>query len=134
MISAEALVTSLEILKLEDFYEPMHIKLFGIMSEMYASNKPVDMIMIIDELKARNLFEPIGGQPFLAKIMCLVTTTATTLYYAEIVKGYAFRRRLITAGGNITHIAQNLRVPAPTMMLLHAPISISLTVPCTLPC
>ncbi len=32
LISAEALVISLEILKPEDFYEPMHIKLFGIMS------------------------------------------------------------------------------------------------------
>lgn len=107
LISAEAFVTSLEILKPEDFYESLNGKLFGVMSEMYAANKPVDLITICDELKARNLYEPIGGQAFLAEVMCRVTTTATTRNHAEIVKGYALRRRLITAGGNITHIAQN---------------------------
>lgn len=106
LISSETLGMAMELLKPEDFYEPLNGKLFGIMTEMYAANKPVDMITVGDELKARDLYEPIGGMPFFAQITSHITTTLFTSRHAEIVRDYALRRRMITAGQNIARIAQ----------------------------
>ena len=96
----------MELLKPEDFYEPMHGKLFEVMTELEASGRPVDMITVSEELKSRNLFEPLGGNPFLARVMEIVTTTVLSRYHVEMVRDYALRRRLIQAGENITRIAR----------------------------
>ena len=106
LISASALGTAMELLKPEDFYEPMHGKLFEVMTELEASGRPVDMITVSEELKSRNLFEPLGGNPFLARVMEIVTTTVLSRYHVEMVRDYALRRRLIQAGENITRIAR----------------------------
>lgn len=108
IISANALGTAMELLKPEDFYQPLNGKLFGLMIEMYAANKPIDLITVSDEMKAHDLYEPIGGMPFLAQIMKRVTTTLLIYRHAEIVRDYALRRRMITAGQNIARIAQKL--------------------------
>ena len=106
LLSPSALGTATEILKPEDFYEPMHGKLFEIMTELYTSGKPVDMITVSDELKSRDLFGRLGGQSFFARAMELGTTTFTAGHHAEMVRDYALRRRLITAGEKITRIAR----------------------------
>ena len=110
LFSSEALSTAMELLKPEDFYQPLNGKLFGIMTKMYAVNKPVDLVTVSNELKAQELYEPIGGMQFLAQVTTSVTTTATTSYHAEIVRDYALRRRMITAGETISRIAQKLDI------------------------
>ena len=112
LISGEAIGTVMEILKPEDFYEPQNGKLFGIMATMYAMNKPIDLITVSDELKAENLYDAIGGMPFLAQVMTNATATIFPERHAEIVKGYALRRRMIKAGENISRIAQTLEYDA----------------------
>ena len=110
LFSSEALSTAMELLKPEDFYQPLNGKLFGIMTKMYAVNKPVDLVTVSNELKAQELYEPIGGMQFLAQVTTSVTTTAATSYHAEMVKDYALRRRMITAGETISRIAQKLDI------------------------
>ena len=110
LFSSEALSTAMELLKPEDFYQPLNGKLFGIMTKMYAVNKPVDLVTVSNELKAQELYEPIGGMQFLAQVTTSVTTTAATSYHAEIVRDYALRRRMITAGETISRIAQKLDI------------------------
>ena len=112
LISCESLGTAMEILKPEDFYEPLNGKLFGIMTTMYAMNKPIDLITVSDELKAENLYDAIGGLPFLAQVMTNATATIFPERHAEIVKGYALRRRMVKAGENISRIAQTLEYDA----------------------
>lgn len=108
LISSEALGTAMELLKPEDFYEPLNGKLFGLIVGMYAQNKPIDLVTASNELKACNLLDAIGGIPFLAQIMSRVTTTAHIHCHAEMVRDYALRRRMITASQNIAKIAQKL--------------------------
>ena len=106
LLSADAIGTATEILKPEDFYDPMHGELFKVITELYTSGHPVDMITVSEELKSRNLYEPMGGMGFLANMFDEATTTLTTGYHAEIVSFYALRRRLMQAGHEITRIAQ----------------------------
>lgn len=108
LVSSDALGTAAEILKPEDFYDPAHIDLFRVITSLNESGKPVDFLTVSEELKARSLFESLGGDMFIAEIMSSVTTTANIITHSEIVKEYALRRRMIKAGEKIASIARKL--------------------------
>lgn len=104
LLSANAVGTATEILKAEDFYDPYHHELYKVITELYTSGKAVDMITVSDEMTRRGTFERVGGQPFLAGLFSVVISTATTEYHAEIVKNHALRRRMISAGEEISRL------------------------------
>ncbi len=106
IISPDSLVIATELLKPEDFYQPMNAELFKVISGMYSAGNPVNMLTVCEELKAHSLYEPIGGMAVIAQMMSSVHTTAAISSHAEIVRDYALRRRMITAGDKIARIAQ----------------------------
>ncbi len=101
IISKEALGSTIEILRPDDFYDPNNRAVFEILSAMYMSDKPVDFVTVQEEMKSRGLFDRLGGQPFLAELMGRVTTTANAGYHADMIREHAIRRRLIEAGEKI---------------------------------
>lgn len=106
ILSPEALGTVSEMVKPEDIYDLNLRVLYKIIIEMYAAGKIVDIITVQDEAKKRNVFERIGGQPFIAEILNSVTTTAIVGSHAEIVQEKALRRRMEEAGKKIAKIAR----------------------------
>ncbi|MBR6503919.1 MAG: replicative DNA helicase, partial [Firmicutes bacterium] len=72
----QALGMALETLKPEDFYDLNHRTLFETMRDMYAADRPVDSLTIMDELTKRGVFDKLGGQPFIASLIDEVPTTA----------------------------------------------------------
>ena len=108
LLSSKDLAAVMEIVKPEDFYNTLYGELFGLMAEMYIANKPIDLVTLSDEMKAQDLYERIGGMPFLMQIMTQATKILFPASHAEIVRDYALRRRMITAGENISRIAQKL--------------------------
>ncbi|MBQ6773930.1 MAG: replicative DNA helicase [Synergistaceae bacterium] len=106
MLSHEALGEVSGILKPEDFYNPVYSSVYAVLLDMYAENKPVDMLNVSDELRHRELFNKVGGQPLLAELMSSVSTTANVMYHAQIVKEFSTRRKLITAGDAIKNLSQ----------------------------
>ncbi|MBQ3457240.1 MAG: replicative DNA helicase, partial [Synergistaceae bacterium] len=105
IISQEALGTAIELLRPDDFYNVSYRTMFEILSSMYLSDKTVDMITLSEELKARELFESLGGQMFIGGLMSSVTTTANIITHSEIVRDYAVRRKLIEAGDRIISLS-----------------------------
>lgn len=103
--SQEALGTAIEILKPDDFHNVEYKTMFEILSSMYLADKTIDMLTVSEELKARDLFETLGGQTFIAGLMSSVATTANIITHAEIVRDYSVRRRLIEAGNRIISLA-----------------------------
>lgn len=69
ILSPEALGTVSGMVKPEDIYDINLRILYKIIVEMYTAGKTVDIITVQDEAKNRNVFERIGGQPFLAEII-----------------------------------------------------------------
>ena len=105
MLENQALGMALETLKPDDFYDLNHRTLFEAMKDMYAGNRPVDILTVSDELTRRGVFEKLGGQAFLGSLEASVPTTANAPYHAEMVKERAIRRRLIDAGTRIVSMA-----------------------------
>lgn len=105
ILSKEALGSTIEILKPDDFYDPNNKYAYEILMSMFVADKPVDFVTVSEEFKSKGVFDRLGGQPFFAELISGVTTTANVTYHAEIVREHAIRRRLIEAGNKIISLA-----------------------------
>lgn len=116
LLSLEALEAAVGTLQPSDFTVSDYRQLFGVMSEMYVNDKPVDLLTVTEELKARGIYDRLGGQSFLVGLASCVNTTANVPHYAKVIREYAIRRSLITAGANLSSIAQDFSTSIPDIM------------------
>jgi replicative DNA helicase len=89
------------VLRPDDFYDEGHRKLFEHMLEMHEQGKKIDITLLVDRLKAAGDYEPLGGAPYLAKLVHAVPNAAHSVYYAEIVREKATFRAMIDAATDI---------------------------------
>lgn len=95
----------LTILKPRDFYEKRHEIIFGAMASLYDQHKPIDLLTLTAELKAKKLLKDVGGAPYLTELSNFVPAASHAEAYAEIIEKASVRRRLIKAGTDIANKA-----------------------------
>jgi replicative DNA helicase len=101
LLQAEALITSMERLRSDDFYTPAHQLIFEAMVELGEANQPIDLVTLTAYLQDRQQLEETGGVSYLAKLANAVPTAANVDYYAQIVEEKSMVRRLIRTATNI---------------------------------
>ncbi|MBW7475654.1 replicative DNA helicase [Paenibacillus oenotherae] len=101
LLQAEALITSMERLRSEDFYDPSHQLIYEAMVELGEANQPIDLITLTAHLQDQQQLEEIGGVSYLTKLANAVPTAANIDYYAQIVEEKSMLRRLIRTATNI---------------------------------
>ena len=104
-LDREAASLALEMLTGEDFYRPDHRQVFEAAEELYHSGVPIDMITVKNKLEEKQVFEQIGGLPFLANISTSVGISANMRHYAAIVEEKSVLRRLIRTANNISQMS-----------------------------
>ena len=61
LVDAKCMDTVLEYISSpEAFYKEVHKKLFSAMSYMYASQKPIDFVTVLEEAGKENIFEELS--------------------------------------------------------------------------
>ena len=105
MLSDGALPEILTILRPADFYETRHQEIFQAMVELYDQHRPIDLLTLTSELKARKKIRAVGGAPYLTELSNFVPAASHAKAYAEIIEKAAVRRRLINAGEKIAEKA-----------------------------
>ena len=105
VLDREAASLALEMLTGEDFYRPDHRQVFEAAEELYHSGVPIDMITVKNKLEEKQVFEQIGGLPFLANISTSVGSSANMRHYAAIVEEKSVLRRLIRTANNISQMS-----------------------------
>ena len=105
LLSFKALEDVAEILNANDFYDINNRKLWEIISGLYNSAKPIDLVSVIDEMKRQGEYDHLGGQAYIAELIENVNFTGAVSYHAGIVHDYALRRRLIEASNKIAELA-----------------------------
>ena len=95
IIDKEAINTTIEIIKPEDFYKEANKEIFETIIELYNRNEPVDLITLSEELRKRGTLENVGGVTYLANLSGGVVTTANVKYYCEIVEEKSILRRVM---------------------------------------
>ncbi len=105
LIDPNAMLKIADIIISEDFYKKAHEKIFESISELYAKNEPVDVLVLSNKLDEKGILESIGGRAYLAQLSNSVPTSSHAKHYAQIVKRKSTLRRLQDAGEQIIELA-----------------------------
>jgi replicative DNA helicase len=88
------------------FYLPVHQRLFEVLLDLYDDpTRAVDLIVVSDELRRRDLLEHIGGQDYVIQLAESFSDWANAEHYARIVRDKGMLRDLIRCAGEITDLA-----------------------------
>ncbi|HEX8323953.1 MAG TPA: DnaB-like helicase N-terminal domain-containing protein, partial [Tepidisphaeraceae bacterium] len=83
----------------EAFYLVDHAIIFKILADARERGRPMDAVILREELARRGQLDEIGGTAYLAELLNTVPTAANGLHYADIVAD-KFRRREIIRAAN----------------------------------
>src|SRR4051812_43090202 len=85
----------------EAFFQADHQVIFDVLLKLYEANRPIDAIILREELAKRGLLEEVGGTAYLAAVLNSVPSAAHGKHYAGIVREKALLRQLIAASNDI---------------------------------
>lgn len=105
LIDKDAIVRVADLLKPEDFYLPIHEKVFRTMLELHEKRQPIDILSLTSRLKELGDLEGIGGSSYLADLTNMVPTASHIANYAKIVREKKVLRDLIKTAAEITEDA-----------------------------
>jgi replicative DNA helicase len=91
----------LQFLHPEDFYRENNGQIYRAALDLFAAGEPIDNVTVAAQLQTMGMLDRVGGRAQLASMQGAVPTAANIEYYGRIVKEKAYKRRLISAGGNI---------------------------------
>lgn len=101
----EILGEVLPMLDVDTFYLADNQILYEILKTLYEQNRPIDAVIVREELAKRQLLDEVGGVEYLAKILNTVPSAAHGVHYANIVREKALLRQLISASNDILRTA-----------------------------
>jgi replicative DNA helicase len=101
LLEADALVTAMERLRPEDFYQPVHRMIYETMIELGEAGQPIDLVTLTAALQDKQRLEEAGGVDYLSRLLGVVPTAANVDYYARIVEEKSLLRRLIRTATEI---------------------------------
>ena len=112
----EAIVSAIELLKIEDFYREDNQIIYEAILNLYNRAEPVDIITLKAELASMGKLESIGGIEYLAELPDKVPTTANVDKYIKIVEEKAMMRNLIKTANEIIKLGYDETQDADTLM------------------
>jgi replicative DNA helicase len=101
MLDKEMVGVCVQVVDREMFYQADHQIIFDILVKLYEQNRPIDTVIVREELLRRQLLEEVGGTEYLAAILNTVVSSAHGAHYAGIVREKAMLRQLIAASNDI---------------------------------
>ena len=106
MIDPNAIYKVADFLLVKDFYKNNHQKIYGSMLELFEKREAIDVLTVSAKLKGKNELDEIGGVSYLTELVNIVPTASHILNYAKIVQQKRVLRDLISAGFEISEMAQ----------------------------
>jgi len=109
MMARDAVAEVIPLIAREDarwFYLPAHQRLFEVLLDLYDDPaKAIDLIVVSDELRRRDLLDLVGGQDYMIQLAESFADWANAEYYARIVRDKGMLRDLIRCAGQIAEQA-----------------------------
>lgn len=97
----EAAIDASTKLSPDDFYQPAHGKIFGVLCELATTHKSYDLLMIADALERRGEIESCGGQYYLIELANSVATSVHIDYHIVTIQEHSARRKIIRHAVNL---------------------------------
>ncbi|MBI2922537.1 MAG: replicative DNA helicase [Planctomycetes bacterium] len=100
------------------FYQKKHGTLFQAIAVLANEGKPVDAVLLREELSRRGLLEEVGGNEYLLALVNSVPSAANAEYYADIVREKALVRGYIQAATEILRKAYDASTSSEDLSVL----------------
>lgn len=101
MLERDAYVTVADIIDTRSFYKEEHQKIFESIKSLIEKEKPVDLLMVTQELKDRVQLDEIGGAGFVTQLTRRVASAAHIEFHARIIAQKFIQRELIRVSSEI---------------------------------
>lgn len=82
-------------LAVDDFYDPRHQEIYKTILQATDEGKPIDLVMLPDELKRRDMLEAVGGSNYLLELAEGVPHAVNAPHYAKIVREHSECRKVL---------------------------------------
>ncbi|MBQ8497645.1 MAG: replicative DNA helicase [Clostridia bacterium] len=94
-----------EIIRAEDFYLDEHGEIFYAMQDLFAKNREIDLVTLIDTLVSHGVYNEEESKKYIKIIAETVPSAANVLDYAKIVREKSLLRSLIGVSDEIREMA-----------------------------
>lgn len=101
MLEKSTYILVADILRQDSFYKEAHQKIFKVIQDLVANEKPVDLLMVTQELKNRQELEEVGGPVYITQLTSRVASAAHIEFHARIIAQKYIQRELIRISSEI---------------------------------
>src|SRR6056297_389490 len=101
MLERDAYVTVADIIDTSSFYKEEHQKIFEAIKDLSANEKPVDLLMVTQELKDRDQLNEVGGPGYITQLTRRVASAAHIEFHSRIIAQKFIQRELIRVSSEI---------------------------------
>ncbi len=101
MLERDAYVAVGDILKPESFYKEEHQKIFETIRDLSMKEKPVDLLMVTQELRNREILDEVGGPVYITQLTSQVASAAHIEFHARIIAQKYIQRELIRVSSEV---------------------------------
>ncbi|HEY8749163.1 MAG TPA: replicative DNA helicase [Tepidisphaeraceae bacterium] len=101
MLDKEIVGEVVQIVDRDSFYQADHQIIYDVLVKLYEQNRPIDAVILREELAKRQILDEVGGVPYLMQIINSVPSAAHGAHYGSIVREKALLRQLIAASNDI---------------------------------
>ena len=95
MLEKDAYMNVCDILVPESFYDPVNKLIYEAIQTLGLSQRPIDMMTVVDQLRQDGTLEKIGGAVHVTELTARVYSGANVEYHAQIIAQKYLARRLI---------------------------------------
>lgn len=101
MLERDAYVTIADTIDAKSFYKEEHQKIFEAIKTLSGKEKPVDLLMVTQELKDREQLDEVGGPAYITQLTRRVASAAHIEFHARIIAQKFMQRELIRVSSEI---------------------------------
>jgi len=101
MLERDAYVTVADIIDTSGFYKEEHQKIFEAIKFLSSNEKPVDLLMVTQELKDRDQLNEVGGPGYITQLTRRVASAAHIEFHSRIIAQKFIQRELIRVSSEI---------------------------------
>ncbi|HQR05653.1 MAG TPA: replicative DNA helicase [Gemmatales bacterium] len=106
-IDPERLLDVITLVTADDFYDPIHRRIYATLCTLHESHRKIDFVTVADALRGDPALEAIGGSAYLATLSNSVPTSSHATEYAGIIRDKALHRKLLNVGERIQALGKD---------------------------
>lgn len=105
LVDSERFSDVVQILQSSDFYIDQHIAIYEVMQELFADNKRIDYVTVIDRLEKNGVYTKEEGMQYVKRLADSFPSISNVEEYARIIHDKSLLRKLIKASNEIAESA-----------------------------